>query len=58
VLRCGQIQGFDDQKLGKITAEKNVGTFFGSKTAIYLSLGLHNGRSSYRRSLHHSKENI
>jgi hypothetical protein len=33
--------------------------FFGSKIAIYLSLGLHEGPSSYRRkkSLHPSKEN-
>ncbi len=32
--------------------------FFGSKTTIYLSLGLHKGRPSYRRSLQLSKENI
>ncbi len=29
-----------------------------SKLAIYLSLGLHKGRTSYRRSLQPSKENI
>ncbi len=32
------------------TAEKNL-NFFLSKIAIYLSLGLHKGRSCYRRSL-------
>ncbi len=32
--------------------------FFWSKIAIYLSLGFHKERPSYRRSLHHSKENI
>ncbi len=32
--------------------------FFGSKTTVYLSLGLHKGRPSYRRSLQPSKENI
>ncbi len=31
---------------------------FDSKVAIYLSLGLHKGRPSYRRSLQPSKENI
>ena len=39
----------------KFTAVKN---FVGSKTTIYLSLGLHKGRLSYRRSLQLSKENI
>ncbi len=33
-------------------------TFFGAKIEIYLSLGLHKGRSSYRRNLHTSNENI
>ncbi len=32
--------------------------FFVSKIAIYLSLGLHKGSTSYRRSLQTSKENI
>jgi hypothetical protein len=32
--------------------------FFGSKTTIYLSLGLHKERPSYRRSFQLSKENI
>jgi hypothetical protein len=41
----------------KITAEMKY-IFSGSKIAIYLSLGLHKGRPSYRRSLHPSKENI
>jgi hypothetical protein len=43
-----RIQGFDDQKLKKITAEKNL-IFFWSKLAIYVPLGLHKGRPSYRR---------
>jgi hypothetical protein len=51
-----QIQGFDDQKLGKFTAEKNI--FLIKKITFYLSLGLHKGRPSFRRSLHISKENI
>jgi hypothetical protein len=34
----------------KITAEKNL-IIWGSKTTIYLSLGLHKERPSYRRSL-------
>jgi len=46
-----RIQGFDDQKLKKFTAEKKLIFFFGFKTTIYLSLGLHKGRPSYRRSL-------
>jgi hypothetical protein len=33
-------------------------TFFGWKIAIYLSLGLQKGCTSYRRSLYPSKENI
>jgi hypothetical protein len=53
-----QIQGFSDQKLKKkITAEKKL-NLFGSKTTIYLSLGLHKERPSYRRILQISKENI
>ncbi len=32
--------------------------FLGSKAIIYLSLGLHKGRPSYKRSLQLSKENI
>jgi hypothetical protein len=47
--------GFDDLKLKKITAEKKL-IFFGSKTTIYLSLGLHKGCPSYRRSLQPSKK--
>jgi hypothetical protein len=42
----------------KKTAKKFVYIFFLSKIAIYLSLGLHKGRPSYRRSLQPSKENI
>ncbi len=48
---------FDDLKLINITAEKKI-FFFLSKTTIYLSLGLHKGRLSYRRSLQPSKKNI
>jgi hypothetical protein len=53
-----RIQSFDDQKLKKITAVKLFFIFFKSKIAIYLSLGLHKGLTSYRRSLEPSKENI
>ncbi len=41
----------------KVSAEKKL-YFFSSKIAIYLSLGLHKGRPSHRRSLQPSKENI
>ncbi len=53
-----QIQGFEDQTLEKIYSWNFLYTFFWSKTAIYLSLGLPKGRPSYRRSLQPSKENI
>jgi hypothetical protein len=53
-----RIQGFNDQKLQKITAEKIFFCFLFSKTAIYLSLGLHKVCPSYRRSLQLSKEAI
>jgi hypothetical protein len=52
-----RFQGFNDQKLKKNTAEKKI-YFFLSKTAIYLSLGLHKVCPSYRRSLQLSKEAI
>ncbi len=42
----------------KITAENFFLFFFWSKTAIYLSLGLHKVCLSYRRSLHFLKEAI
>jgi hypothetical protein len=42
----------------KITAENFLYIFFLSKTAIYLSLGLHKVCPSYRRSLQFSKEAI
>ncbi len=48
-----QIQGFGDQTLKQFTAGKTY--FFSSKIAIYLSLCLHKGRPSYRRSLQLSK---
>jgi hypothetical protein len=44
------IQGCDDQKFKNFTAGKIF--------KIFLSLGLHEGRPSYRRSLQPSKENI
>jgi hypothetical protein len=50
-----QIQGFNDQKL-KILQLKIF--FCWSKTAIYLSLGLHKVCPSYKRSLQLSKEAI
>ncbi len=53
-----RIQDFNDQKLKKITAEKIFLFFFWSKTAIYLSLGLHKVCPSYRRSLQLTKEAI
>ncbi len=53
-----QIQGFDDKKLEKITAEQKCNIYFFSKIAICLFLGLHKGRPMYRRSLRPSKENI
>jgi hypothetical protein len=43
------------KNLKKITAEKKY--FFKTKTTIYLSLGLHTGRPSYKRSLQLSKKN-
>ncbi len=36
-----RIQGFNDQKLKKNYSWKFIFIFFWSKTAIYLSLGLH-----------------
>ena len=50
--------GFDDLKLKKNYSWNKEIIFFGSKNTIYLSLGLHEGRPSYRRSLQHSKKNI
>jgi hypothetical protein len=41
----------------KILQLENFFSFF-SKTTIYLSVGLHKGRPSYKRSLQFSKENI
>ncbi len=51
-----RIQGFYMTKnWKKFTAEK---FFFGSKTTIYISLGFFKGRTSYKRNLQLSKENI
>ncbi len=52
-----RIQGFHDQKWEKMYCGKKL-HFFRSKTTIYLSLGLHKGFPSYRRSLQPLKENI
>ncbi len=52
-----RILGFDDQNLKKNYSWKKT-KFSEPKTTIYLSLGLHKGRPSYRRSLQPSKENI
>jgi hypothetical protein len=43
------------KNLKKFTAEIK---YFGSKTTIELSLGLHKGCPSYKRSLQLSKKNI
>jgi hypothetical protein len=48
---------FTTKKWEKFTAEKNL-IFLLSKIAIFLSLDLHKGRPSYRRSLQPAKENI
>ncbi len=53
-----RIQGFNDQKLEKNYSWKKNLIFFLSKTAIYLSLGLHKVCPSYRKSLQLSKEAI
>ncbi len=54
-----RIQGFDVQKLKKnYNCKFFIYLFFGSKIAIYLCIGLHKGRTRYRRSLQASKENI
>jgi hypothetical protein len=45
-----RIQGFKDQKFKKKLQLKKI-HFFGSKTTIYLSLGLYKERPSYRISL-------
>jgi hypothetical protein len=51
-----RILGFNNQKLKKKLQLKFF--FLKSKTAIYLSLGLHKVCPSYRRSLQLSKEAI
>jgi hypothetical protein len=53
-----RIQGFNDKKLKKYYSWKFIFIFLWSKTAIYLSLGLHKVCTSYRRSLQLSKEAI
>jgi hypothetical protein len=42
----------------KILQVKKIKNIFISKLAIYLSIGLHKGGPSYRRSLQPSKEKI
>jgi hypothetical protein len=51
-----RIQDFVDQKLKKIQLKKNLP--FLSTNAFYLSLGLHEGRPRFRRSLQPRKGNI
>ncbi len=53
-----RIQGFNDQKLKKNYSWNKKLNFFWSKTAIYLSLGLHKVWPSCRRSLQLLKEAI
>ncbi len=53
-----RIQGFNDQKLKKNDSWNFFFFFFWSKTAIYLSLGLHKVCPSYKRSLQLSKRAI
>ncbi len=53
-----RIRGLYDQNLTKFKAEKKIELFFWLKTTIYLTLGLHKRRPSYKRSLQLSKENI
>jgi hypothetical protein len=48
-----RIQGFDDQKLKKFTAENRL--LFFMKKINFIYLGLHKERLSYRRSLQLSK---
>ncbi len=57
-LIADQDPGFDDLKFKKNLQLEIYFSFSWSKFAIYLSLGLHKGRTSYRRSLQPSKENI
>ena len=61
-IRIQRIQsgsrGFDGQKLKKNYSWKKFVICFWSKTTVYLSLGLHKGRPSCKRSLQLSKENI
>ncbi len=45
-------------KMQKNTDKKKNVIFFWSKIAVHLSLGLHEGRPSYRRSFQSLKENI
>jgi hypothetical protein len=53
-----RIQGFYDQKTGNKNLQPTIFFyFFISKTTIYLSLGLHKERRSYKKSPELSKEN-
>jgi hypothetical protein len=53
-----RIQGLMTENWKKLQLKKKLIFFLGSKTTIYLSLGLHKGGQSYRRSLQPSKKNI
>ncbi len=52
-----RIQHSSESRFGSKYSWKKL-SFFIKKIAIYLSLGLHKGRPSYRESLQPSKENI
>ncbi len=52
-----RIQGFDDQNWKKFTTGKNV-ILFWSKSAIYLSLGLHKGRPPAFKREHPALQNM
>ncbi len=58
ILTRTTVQGFDSQKLEKIYCWKKSLFLIKNYCTINLSLGLHKGFSSYRRSLQPSKENI
>jgi hypothetical protein len=47
--------GMYDQKLKKMYSLKKKKKFFGSKTSLYLSLGLHQERPSYKKAFSSQK---
>jgi hypothetical protein len=59
MLNTNTDPGLSWPKIGKkLQLKKKFNFFFISKTTIYLSLGFHKERSSYRRSFQLSKEAI